>query len=164
MNNTYSYRPYRSHTCFLRFVIPVAMLAFFAAGYCFQYVGVCVFFTVIGLVCTYLTKMLYDSSNMAVVFEKEGLRTIGSSYKDYRHFLWEEVLNAYYVRNFRGFLFLVISPKALKPKEAKFFANKGANLSKICIDDVAVIYIDDLQNVSQIKEIIDTHVAHVDSY
>ncbi len=164
MNNIYTYRPYRSHVWFLPIVIPVAMLSFTAAGYCFPYVGVGVFCVAIGIVCTYLTKVLYDSSNMAVVFEQKGLRIVGGSYNDYRYLLWEEVSNAYYVRNFRGFLFLVISPKVLGPQEAKKLANRGANLSKICIDDVIVIHIDYLQNVSQIKELIDSHVLQVDTY
>lgn len=164
MNNICTYRPYRSHAWFLPFVIPVAMLAFVAAGYCFPYVGVGVFWVAIGIVCTYLTKALYDSSNISVVFEQEGLRIVGGSYNDYRYLLWEEVSNAYYVRNFRGFLFLVLSPKALDSKAAKKLINRGANLSKICIDDVVVIHIDDLQNVSQIKELIDSHVVQVDTY
>lgn len=164
MNNICTYRPYRSHAWFLPFVIPVAMLAFVAAGYCFPYVGVGVFWVAIGIVCTYLTKVLYDSSNISVVFEQEGLRIVGGSYNDYRYLLWEEVSNAYYVRNFRGFLFLVLSPKVLDSKAAKKLINRGANLSKICIDDVVVIHIDDLQNVSQIKELIDSHVVQVDTY
>ena len=164
MNNICTYRPYRSHAWFLPFVIPVAMLAFMAAGYCFPYVGTVVFCVAIGIVCTYLTKVLYDSSNIAVVFEQEGLRIVGDSYKDYRYLLWEEVSNAYYVRNFRGFLFLVLSPKVLDPKEAKKLTNRGANLSKVCIDDVVVIHIDDLQNVSEIKELIDNHVVQIDTY
>ena len=164
MNNIYIYRPYRSHAWFLPFIIPVAMLAFVAAGYCFPYIGVGVFCAIIGIVCTYLAKVLYDSSRIAVVFEQEGLRIIGSSYNDYRHLLWKEVSNAYYVRSFRGFLFLILSPKVLDHKEAKKLTKRGANSSKICIDDVIVIHIDDLQNVSQIKELIDNHVTQVETY
>lgn len=164
MKDTIIYRPYRSHAWFIPFTIPVGMLAFVAAGYCFPYVRFSIFWVAIGVVCAYLTKVFFDSSNIAVVFEQEGLRIVGGSYKDYRYLLWEEVSNACYVRNFRGFLFLVLSPKAISPKEAKYFAKRGANLSKICIDDVVVIHIDMLQDVSQIKELIANHVAHVDTY
>lgn len=117
MNNIYTYRPYRSLAWFLPFVIPVEILAFVATGYCFPYIRVSIFCVAIGIVCTYLTKVFYDSSNIIVVFEQEGLRIVGGRYNDYRYLLWEEVSNAYYVRTFRGFLFVVLSPKALSPKE-----------------------------------------------
>lgn len=165
MNDTIFYRPYRSHVWFLSFTMPVGMLAFVAAGYCLPYWGFRVLIlATIGIACAWLTKWLYDSSNSAVFFEQKGIRIIGGSYKDYQYVLWEEVQFAYYVRNYKGHLFLVLSPKALSPKKAKKLANRGANSSKICIDYVVVIYIDDLQNASQIKEQIVHNVLHVDDY
>ena len=164
MNEIIIYRPYRSYAWFLPFIIPVGVLAFVAAGYCFPHGGSSIFWTAIGIVCTWLTKVFYDSSNVVVAFEQEGLRIIGGRYNDYRYVLWDNVSNAYYVRNSRGFLFLVLSPKALSPKEAKNLANRGAHSSKMCIDNVVVIHIDDLQNASQIKERIVHKVFHVDVY
>lgn len=165
MNDTIIYRPYRSHAWPLPFTIPVGMLAFMAAGYCLPFLGFRVLVLVaIGIACTWLTKVLYDSSNIAVYLEQEGLRIIGGSYNDYRYALWEELSYAYYVRSFKGHLFLVLSPKALSSKEAKNLANRGANSSRICIDYAVVIYIDILQNTSQLKELIDNHILHVSSY
>lgn len=165
MNNTIIYRPYRSHVWFIFFTVPIGIFAFVAAGYCLQAPGAnVIFFVVMGALSVWLTKALYDSSKTIIFFEPDGLWVSGVGCDNCRHILWEELSNAYYVRNFRGFLFVVLSTKALSPQEAKKLANRGANLSKICIDDVVVIHIDDLQNVSQIKELIDNHVLHVDIY
>lgn len=166
MKDTIVYRPYRSHAWFLPFTIPVGMLAFIFAGYCLPFWGFYAIVPVaIGIACTWLTKVLYDYSRVAVFFEQEGLRVIGSSYNDYRYVLWEELSYAYYVRSFKGHLFAVLSPKALSPKEAKKLANRGANSTRICIDDTVVIHLEDiLQDGLQIKEFIENHVAHMDTY
>lgn len=165
MNDMIIYRPYRSHIWALFFTIPVGMLTFVAAGYCLQYWDFSVIFLVtIGIVSIWLSKMLYDSSNIAVFFEQEGLRIVGGSCTDYRYALWEELSYAYYIRSFKGHLFLVLSPKALGHKEAKALANRGANSAKICIDYAVVMHIDVLQNTSQLKELIDNNVLHISDY
>lgn len=164
MKDTIVYRPWRSYAWFLPFTIPVGMLALVAAGYCLPYSGYGVLvLATIGIGHTWLTKVLYDSSNLAVAFEQKGLRILGGSYKDYRYILWEEVPYAYYVRNYRGNLFLVLSPKALSPDEAKKLAKRGG-ASKICIDYAVVISIDPSQDTSQIKRQIVHNVLHVDAY
>ena len=159
------YRPYKLHAWILPFTASVVPLAFAVAGYCVPYWGYNVaILAVIGIVCAWLTKVFYDSSRLAVIFEQQGLRTIGCRYSDYRYVLWEELSYAYYVRSFKGHLFLVLSSNALSPKEAKRFANRGANSSRICIDSVFVIYIDIFQDASQLRELIENHVVHIDTY
>lgn len=165
MNDCIIYRPYKSYVWALPFTVSVGLFAFVAAGYCILHFECTVFIlAVIGIMCTWLTKILYDSSNLAMIFEQQGLRAIGCRYTDYRYVPWDELPYAYYVRSFKGHLFLVLSPNLLSPKEAKHVANRGANLSRICIGGVWVIYLDIFQNVSQIKELIDNHVVYVDAY
>ena len=165
MNNTIIYRPYKTQTWLLFFTIPIEILTFVGAGYCLPLSGVSVLcLTGIGIASIWLTKVLYDSSKRAVFFEQKGLRIIGGSYFDYRYVPWGELAYAYYARNYKGHLFLVLSPNALSTREVKRFANQGATSSRIFIDYVVVIYIDILQDVSQIKELIDNHVVHVDTY
>ncbi len=53
----------------------------------------------------------------------------------------------------------MISSNALSSQKAKHYANKGANSSKICIGNEVVIYLDILQDVSEIRKIIDIQVA-----
>ena len=165
MNDTIIYRPYKTQTWPLVFTIPVGILAFMGAGYCLPLSGVSVLCLAgVGIACIWLTKVLYDSSKRAVFFEQKGLRIIDGSYFDYRYVLWEELSYAYYVRSFKGHFFLVLSSNALSPKEAKHFANRGANSSRICIDSVLVIYIDIFQDASQLRELIENHVVHIDTY
>ena len=165
MDKTIIYRPFKSHTYFLPFTICVGVLAFVTTGYCLPFWSIGVLIpTALGVISTWLTKVLYDSANIAIFFEKEGLRVVGRRYNEYRYILWEELLYAYYVRNLKAHLFLVLSPKPLSSIEAKDFANQGANLLKVCIDDVVVIHIDAIQNVSPLKELIADHVSHVDSF
>lgn len=142
MKDTIIYRPCRSYAWFIPFTILIGMLAFFAAGYCLPFWGFNVIVPVaMGIACTWLTKVLYDCSNIAIFFEQEGLRIIGSSYNDYRYVLWEELSCAYYVTSYKGHLFVVLSQKALSPKEAKKLANRGANSHKTSVDDAVVIYL-----------------------
>lgn len=165
MNDTIIYCPYRSHAWFVPFTIVIEIFAFAAVGYCIPYGGSVVFLLVaIGIASIWLTRVLYDSSNIAVFFEPEGLRITGGRYSDYRYVHWEELPYAYYTRSYKGHLFLVLSPKALSKKQVKFFANKGASSSRICIDFVVIIHIDVLQNSSMLKEIIGNQVLHVDTY
>lgn len=165
MHNAIVYRPYKAQSWPLAFTLPVGILAFLGAGYCFSFSGVSVLCLIgVGLACIWLTKVLYDSSKKAVIFEQNGLRIIGGSYFDYRYISWGELMYGCYTRNYKGHLFLLLSPNVLNAKEAKRFANQGANSSRIYIDDVVVIYLDVLQDVAQIKKLIDSHLSQVDTY
>ncbi len=160
MNDAIVYHPYKAQTWPLVFTLPVGILAFVGAGYCLPFSGVSVLcLTGIGIVCIWLSKVLYDSSKKAVIFEQNGLRIIGGSYFDYRYIPWGELKYGYYTRNYKGHLFVVLSPNVLNSKEAKRFANQGANSSRIFIDYVVVIYLDALQDVAQIKNLIDSHLG-----
>lgn len=165
MNDAIVYRPYKTQSWPLVLTLPVGILAFWGAGYClsFSYVGVLSLIGV-GAACIWITKVLYDSSKKAIIFELNGLRIIGGSYSDYRYVSWEKLAYGCYAKNYKGHLFLLLSPNMLNAKEAKRFANRGANSSRIYIDSVVVIYLDRLQDVSQIKKLIDSHLAHVDTY
>lgn len=165
MNEIIIYRPYRVHAWTLPFTVTIGVLAFVATGYCLPYWESNIIIpAVMGVISIWLTKTLYDTSKLTVIFEQHGLRTISVRYEDYRYVLWKELLYAYYVRSIKGHLFLVLSSNALSPKEAKHFANRGANSSKICVDRVFVIYIDSFQDVSKIKELVEHYVVHVDTY
>lgn len=162
MNDIIFYRPYKTQIWAMIFVVFVGILSFVGVGYCLPLLGLSVLCLVgIGTACIWLTKVLYDSLNKAVFLEKEGLRIVGDTCSNHRYMPWNELTYAYYVKNYKGHLFLVLSPKVLNAKEAKHFANRGANSSRICIDNAVVIYIDMLQDVSQLRELIDRYVVHV---
>ena len=159
MNDTIIYYPYRSHKWFLFVTIPVGMLSFVLVGYGLPYwrLGV-FFFGATGIACVWLTKTLYDSSNIAIFFEREGLRIVGRIHKDYRYVLWEQLSYVCYVKNFKGHLFFVLSSRALEDKETKRIVNRAAIFSKICVDDAIVVHMDVIQNTSSVKEVIDKYI------
>ena len=165
MNDAIVYRPYKTQIWPLVFTIPVGILAFIGAGYClpFSVVGALCLIGV-GMACIWLTKVLYNSSKRAAIFEQNGIRIIGGGYFDYRYIPWGELPYGCYTRNYKGHLFLLLSPNVLNSKEAKRFANKGANSSRIVIDYVVVIYLDVLQDVERIKSLIDGNLVQVDTY
>ncbi len=156
MNDVIIYRPYKTQTWALFLTIPIGILALTGAGYCLPLSSVgALCLTEIGIACLWLTKVLYDSAQRAVFFEEKGLRVIGGSYREYRYIPWEELPYGCYAKNYKGHLFLILSPNALSHEQAKHFANRGANSSRICIDGVVVIYIDIRQEVSKLREFID---------
>lgn len=165
MNDVIVYRPYRLQAWLLMFTIPTGMLAFLAAGYYMLFQAVSsLALMAIGIICVWLSKLLYNASKITVTFEQEGLRIMDRDYNGCQYRFWCELSYAYYVKSFKGHLFLVLSPKKLSPKEAKHLTNRGANSSKVCIDYAIVIYLDILQNISKLKELIEGHVLQIDAY
>lgn len=116
-----------------------------------------------GMVSLWLTKVIYDSLKRRVIFEQNGVRIIDGD-SDCCYFSWEELNYGYYIKSYKGHLFLLLSAEMLNPEEAKRIVNKGANTSRILIDRVVVIYLDLLQDVSQVKEIISNHLVRVSTY
>lgn len=160
MDSAIIFQPYQKQTWPLFLTIPISVLAFVCAGYFLYFsliASIC--FIGAGVICILLTKVVYDSSKRFLVFEQEGLRIVGSGHSDYRYMPWEVLIHGYYVRNYKGHLFLILSPNVLNVKAAKRLVWRGANSSRICIDDTVVIFLDDLQNTAQIKELISEHIA-----
>ena len=117
MKEAIVYRPYKAQTWPLVFTLPVGILAFVGAGYCLPFSGVSVLcLTGIGIACIWLSKVLYDSSKKAVIFEQNGLRIIGGSYFDYRYIPWGELTYGYYTQNYKGHLFVCYLPMCLTLK------------------------------------------------
>lgn len=165
MDTSFLYRPYRSYGWFVPFTLGTAILAFVAVGYHLPRIDVTLFvLSAGGIMGASLSKMLYDLSNIAVLFEQEGVRIIGGRYTDYRYLPWEGSPYAYYTKSYKGHSFLVLSPTSLDRKQAHRLTNREANASGICVDHVAVICLDALQDVSKIKEMVEDKVLHIDAY
>jgi len=164
MNDTIVYRPHKTEIWELFLVLPMEIFAFVVAG-CFLPVSIIGFLCSIGvgITCIWLTKEIYDSIKKAIIFEQNGLRIIGSSFLDYHYVPWEKLTYRYYIRNYRGHLFLLLSPNVLNFKEAKRFANKGVFSSRIFIDCVVVIHLG-IQDKTQIKELIAAHLVQIDTF
>lgn len=163
MNDRIIYRPYKSGIWLLPFSVAIAVFCFLLAGLTVPQGDFTWFILfLIGFLALYATKIIYDTVRMVILFDGDGLQIIGTRYgKDSCHF-WKDFSYAYCVRNYRGFHFLVLSPKTLSSKEAKRLAGRCVNPQKICMDDAIVISMDNLQNMSHLKELIAGHTMYMD--
>lgn len=164
MNNTIVYCPHRSDIYFAGTMFVVSILSFAALGHCLSdFEAVCYLYAGIGSLSLWLAKNLFNSSQLRLLFDREGIRVVGGKY-DNQFIPWNKYIYAYYVQSYRGHLFVVLSPQVLNLRQAKAFANHGANTSKTCVDDVCVIYLNYSAMSLRIKELIDHNVLHIDNY
>jgi len=166
VNKAIIYRPYKTQIWLLTLFIEI--FSFVIVGYCLAFsvantIFLIAWFSVSGIVSAWCTITLYGSSKKVVIFDQNGMWILGSSH-DQRYIPWSELTYGCYTRNFKNSEFLVLSPNFLSLKEAKRFANKGANFSRLLIDDVVVIYLDFLQDVTQIKCFVESHIERIDTY
>ena len=164
MHYKIKHQPNKTESWFVPFTLAIGILGLIGVGYFASVKKPELFFISLfsGAFGLCLTKMLYDSSNIILLFENEGIRIIGRKYSDYRYLPWNEYLHAYYGRALKGHLFLVLSSKELNPIDAKKYINKRNYSSKLYFDDVVVLHIDDyLQNIKPIKCFIADHVSYV---
>lgn len=164
MNNTIVYRPHQSDLYFAGAMFVAGILSFAAFGCCLSGFGaVCYIYAGMGSLSLWLAKTLFNSSQLRLLFEQEGIWIVGG--KDDNKFIpWNKYVYAYYVRSYKGHLFLVLSPQVLSLRQAKAFANHGANTSKTCVDNACVIYLKCSAITSRIKELIGYNVLHIDIY
>lgn len=156
MNNIFKYRPYRSMGWFVPFgIFLVISFLVLSGGYLFQNLfGDFAVLFLIGILCIWLTKVLYDCSNITLIFEQEGLYIVGDKQVAHRYINWSELPCVYYAKSWKGFSFAVLSPEALDQKATQRYANRAANTGRISIDNAIVFPLDYSQNVSFIKEMI----------
>lgn len=148
------YRPYRSHAWFIPFSAMSGIFAYIVAGAALPSYFVAAAYLGMGLLCTVLTKFLYDSAQTTISFESRTLNIASKKCNPRKFTLGKELAFGYYSRNYKGNLFLVLSPASVDQKQLKKIVNQSANRSKVCIGNVIVIYMDDLQDTARIKEIV----------
>lgn len=165
MNNSIQYRPFRSHVWFSPFLLIAGILSFVGVGYCLPEITFpCFFLLCIGMVSIILAKALYDSSRTTVWLENDGLRIIEGKNNQWHFVLWKNFSYAYYIPNFKGHLFLILSDKYLNENQAKRFVNQRSMSSKIYDDKTIVIHIDVQQKTDLIKERINNTIPHINVY
>jgi hypothetical protein len=164
MKNSIVYRPHQSDIYFAWTILAVGILSFVALAHCLPaFNAVSCLYTGMGILSMWLAKTLFDSSQRRLVFEPEGIRLTDS--KNNNHLVpWNKYIYAYFERNYKGHLFLVLSPQVLHLQQAKSFANQAANTSKVFVDNVCVIYLNNSPTSLEIEKIIKQTVLHVGIY
>lgn len=163
-NGNLAYHPYRSHSYFIPFVVGISIFAFVVIGCLWEDIHLSAFiFYALAILCGFFIKFLFDTSKVKIFFEDDGFRLIDDKHKKDCYVLWKDLPYAYYSRSYKGHLFVVLSPEVLSLKQVKQFVNLSANSSKISIDKVFVIYIDFLQDISRIYELLDKKALYIDA-
>lgn len=157
------YHPYRSHAWFIPFSTVSGVCAYIASVAALPNCLAAIFLFGIGLLCTVLTRFLYISAQTAIVFESGTLRIAEKGSNLRKYILGNELPFGYYIRNYKGHLFLVLSSEPVDKKRLKGILNQSACQSKVCVDNAIVIYMDDLQDIAQIKEIVSVTVPFIEN-
>ena len=152
------FRPYRAHKVFLPPVITVTISAIMLIGYSFADVSCAVFIAIpIALLGSLFTKYFYDTSKIIIEAGDDGLRIIGESRNSYSYTPWEMLSYSYYQKNYKGFLFVVLSPEELGPKQVKQLVNCGGR-SRLNFNGVIVISIDNTHGATLLKQLINAKI------
>lgn len=161
-SNCIVYQPYHSYSYFFLFIIAIGTSLLVVIGYSLSNPGLyLIILLLLAILCVTLAKFLYDTSKSTIFFETEGLRIIDTRTTIHTYFRWTDIAYAYYARSRRGHLFVVLSKEELFQSKIKQYVNKGANSSKICVEEVVVINMDPLQDFIQLKEFLNCKVLHI---
>lgn len=137
----------------LYFFLPAPVFFFLLAlGALPDHVGsFCVMF-LMGIMGVWIIKVTYDIPQKAIVLEKNGVRIIGGSYKEYRYMPLTEISYACYDRDYKGGACLVLSQKVLTAKEIRHIVvwTVGVKI-RYSFDGGVVMPIDNTQDLTQIK-------------
>lgn len=158
-----TYRPYREYRVLSMFFIMFAILfVVFAGVIIFANVWAGLIFLFSGVFFLLVAKWLYDISGIVIILEQQGLHIVDRKHKDGQYYSWETLSCAYYIRNFKNFLFLILSPKKLSCEEASFFMKRCENSSRVCIDNVVVFRVDLSRDMPQLIDFVNDRVLYID--
>lgn len=106
--------------------------------------------------CVFMAKWLYDSAKIIVFFEEDGIRVINDGRTKHFYNSWGNYLCAYYCRDHKGGLLLVLSPNHLDNNQLKHIVKQKEIALKIrtCFDEVIAIGLFGDKDIYRIKEII----------
>ena len=161
MDDSIVYFPYR--------VLAYASFFFFSFGVFFTFVlgkqtaslfdlKVLIFLAVV-IVCFVIAVCFYVASNYHIIFYNDGLRVFDLKHRNGIYLSWRELKYAYYVRNYRNFLGLVISPNKLDIKKAKRIFDWDITL--LLIRKSCVIIPMPFTHPEKIEEFIDSKVENI---
>lgn len=111
-----------------------------------------VFSITIGIFAAVLTVILYKSGKTKIIMDENGMQIYTT--KNNTYVAWEMLKFGYLSRDYKGNRCWVLSPEALNKKQAKWYANKGANTLRVYIEGVVVLFLDPIQNTSEMDGII----------
>ena len=151
-----TYYPYKSHRCAVPITIGLCILGFVEACF-FAHQHMFLETIALLLLCTSLllfTKFLYNTAGKVVIFNADGLKIIEKNQKNHYFFSWQSFQYAYYSRNYKGYRFLLLSPRVLDCNHIREGTQSGTRGKCIFSLDIVVIHLASKQDVSTIERII----------
>ena len=165
MNQSIFYRPFRYYKAFFYVAMIICPLCFFAAGWSTPYIPAMSFLIVSGCVFACLAKYSYDLSNIVLCLEPDGVQVMNCTQNECTKVSWEDFHYAYYISNFKGHRFIILSPETLLPKDVKRIMNRASNSARVYVGKFPVVPINPLlrpEELSAITRWIDQHLQHID--
>lgn len=156
MDGNITYHPNRVYKCFAPAMLVCAVVFWVLLGGLLnapQY-SEAVIVLIMAVITTVLQRYLYRLAAVSVILEPEGLRILNDGKTTCRFLPWEALHWGGYARSFRGHLFLILSGEVLDEKQAKHLADRGANQSRIWLGDAAVIWLDNLQDTTEMEQVL----------
>lgn len=149
------YRPNRTNAVFAPFVAFISIMFLWVGMTCLHKdVSAAIIPLIIGISTAGLAVVLYKSSKTKIVMDENGIGIYRANVKNNTYVAWEMLKFGYLSRNYKGHICWVLSPQVLNKKQAKWYANKGANTLRVYIEGVVVLFLDPIQNTSEMDGII----------
>jgi len=150
MNNSITYYPYKKYKYFYIFVRVLQVLVLFLLLTTVLWGdGKCIFEAGMLLVCEILCVVLHREGSIRFVFNDEGIKVFQKN-NLVLACDWFQLKYAYYTKNKRGFLHVVLTDKMVNDDCIKRYTHCCLGKYR----NILAIYLDMTQDVSQIEEII----------
>ena len=157
-----TYRPYREYRVLSAFFLTLAILFVVFTGviiFANVWVGLILLFA--GVLFLLVAKWLYDISGIAIILDMEGLYVIDRKHKNGQHCSWETLSCAYYIKNFKNVLFLILSPEKLSREEARDLVKRCEKSSRVCMDNAVVFCVNMSRDMLQMIDFVNDRVRYI---
>ena len=157
-----TYRPYREYRVLSMFFIMFAILfVVFAGVIIFANVWAGLIFLFSGVFFLLVAKWLYDISGIVIILEQQGLHIVDRKHKDGQYYSWETLSCAYYIKNFKNVLFLILSPEKLSREEARDLVKRCEKSSRVCMDNAVVFCVNMSRDMLQMIDFVNDRVRYI---
>lgn len=132
------YQPCKGYRCIIPAFISISGFSLIMT-FVLQATGHRMIMIALSVLCTLISIFFYRESTVMYSFSKRGVEL--SVFKKSVYFYpWSAFSYSYIAKNYRGFRYLILSPKVLLPKEQKWYIYFGTLYTKARRDGVLSIY------------------------
>lgn len=111
--------------------------------------------------CVVLMVLFYHNSKLKILFTQDAIYVKQNKCKESSVYYYADYLYAYYCRDYKARLYLVLSTERKMFKNIKKITNHASCLERTVVGKCVVIFLDNSKNREQIKELIGEKVLNV---